>query len=680
MTKQKLLLFLLSSGLALTPTLGGCLNRPIWTGDPESLAAPRIARSTSQQEVARRAILLVVDDSLSMADKQAVLSSAIQRAKYLWTQCTAPDGSRVKPVNGTCPEGFGMSGSNLIDEALVITSSLEGGGGEICTGRGKGAYPLSFLGDEDIANQIVSAGEDGCGFEAPLEAMYRFLIDPEPPATVTVTGEGLDRASVATGVAEDLLERRAEFFPPFSSLTVIIATDEDDCSVLDSGDAWRMGSETVPRAASACATEPNSACCRPCDLTESAPPEGCPALKGDPACLEGMTFDSRDAPLNTRCWAQKRRFGKDYLFPVERYTEALTSPIITNRRGQRVENPLFKYGSTPDMVQVLLLSGVPWQLITKPESQGPGQSLEFLTPSELDANGTWDKILGDPAQNIPPSDSHLIESVEPRAGLPLPGAAWDPLHGHEVIWPRRDSLQHSCVFELPRPEVCSDASGCACDPRLETESPLCRQPDGSYGEPQRFAGAFPPTRLLQFARSLGEGARVGSICPQQLMDVGQPGYGYQDFIHTSLLGRATSSNYACFTPSLPLHQDGTPKCKLLELYRDQELDCATLGRIPVDDEYRAPMRIKDTDRGTLCEIPRMPGDPSNPTSDYYRCAHELHPKLGSKGYCYIDTKLGLGSPELVVPCIDSHKRFFRSIPAALGRPGTEVGLICDYRK
>src|SRR5690606_16911669 len=130
-----------------------------------------------------------------------------------------------------------------------------------------------------------------------------------------------------------------------------------------------------------------------------------------------------------------------------------------------VENPLFKYGSTPDMVQVLLLSGVPWQLITKPESHGPGQSLEFLTPSELEASRVWDKLLGDPAQNVPPSDPHLLESVEPRAGLPLPGVAWDPIHGHDVVWPRKDSLQHSCVFELPEPETCTESRGCTCDPR-----------------------------------------------------------------------------------------------------------------------------------------------------------------------------------------------------------------------
>jgi hypothetical protein len=660
-------------------TVGGCLHRPVWSPEPVDLAPPRITRTTQQPDVMGGGVLFVIDNSVSMADKQKLLASAIDRTRNIWSICIGPDGEEEPPTGGVCPDDFTSRGRSILGQAHVITSSLEGGG-EVCIERTDGGVPVDRSGEEDPIEQILRVGEAGCGFEAPLEAMYRFLIDPEPPATVTVTGEGSAKTTAPDGVAEDLLATRAEFLKAYPSVLIIILTDEDDCSVRDSGDAWEMGDETVPRGTSACARDPGSACCRPCDLSEEEPPEGCAPLSEDLACLEGMTLDSREAPLNTRCWAQKRRFGKDYLFPVERYTEALTSPTITNRRGQRVENPLFKYGSTPDMVQVLLLSGVPWQLITKPESHGPGQSLEFLTPSELEASRVWDKLLGDPAQNVPPSDPHLLESVEPRAGLPLPGVAWDPIHGHDVVWPRKDSLQHSCVFELPEPETCTESRGCTCDPRLETESPLCRQPDGSYGEPQRFAGAFPPTRLLQFARSLGERAEVGSICPKQLKNPRELGYGYNDFIHQALLDRNRAFHQACFTPSLPIREDGTPKCKLLEFYRDQEIDCESLGRIPVDDEYRRPMQLKDTDRGTLCEIPRMPGDPSNPTSDYYRCAHELHPTLESKGYCYIDTPRDLGSPDLVVPCIDSHKRFFRSIPAALGRPGTEVGLICDYRK
>jgi len=35
-----------------------------------------------------------------------------------------------------------------------------------------------------LADLIVGAGQLGCGFEATLEAWYRFLIDPEPYLTI----------------------------------------------------------------------------------------------------------------------------------------------------------------------------------------------------------------------------------------------------------------------------------------------------------------------------------------------------------------------------------------------------------------------------------------------------------------------------------------------------------------
>ena len=31
---------------------------------------------------------------------------------------------------------------------------------------------------------MAAAGENGCGYEASLEAWYRFLVDPEPPSAV----------------------------------------------------------------------------------------------------------------------------------------------------------------------------------------------------------------------------------------------------------------------------------------------------------------------------------------------------------------------------------------------------------------------------------------------------------------------------------------------------------------
>lgn len=36
----------------------------------------------------------------------------------------------------------------------------------------------------DLEKLVLGVGEQGCGFEAPLETMYRFLSDPEPEASI----------------------------------------------------------------------------------------------------------------------------------------------------------------------------------------------------------------------------------------------------------------------------------------------------------------------------------------------------------------------------------------------------------------------------------------------------------------------------------------------------------------
>jgi hypothetical protein len=71
---------------------------------------------------------------------------------------------------------------------------------------------------------------------------------------------------------------------------------------------------------------------------------GCAA---DPVCtVQNPNLD----PPNLRCFEQKRRFGMDFLYPTERYVNALSKPRIcpevTNldcdSDGSPVPNPLFE--------------------------------------------------------------------------------------------------------------------------------------------------------------------------------------------------------------------------------------------------------------------------------------------------------------------------------------------------
>lgn len=78
------------------------------------------------------------------------------------------------------------------------------------------------------------------------------------------------------------LAQRADFLRPDSVLVILALTDENDCSIRVGGQSWLVSSrtETMTRASSACAENPNDACCYPCP---GVVPDGC----------------ERDAPL--RC-------------------------------------------------------------------------------------------------------------------------------------------------------------------------------------------------------------------------------------------------------------------------------------------------------------------------------------------------------------------------------------------
>jgi hypothetical protein len=52
-------------------------------------------------------------------------------------------------------------------------------------------------------------------------------------------------------------------------------------------------------------------------------------------------YSDMEDNINLRCWDQKRRFGIDFLYPIDRYTQAFTQATIVNRAGELVPNPLF---------------------------------------------------------------------------------------------------------------------------------------------------------------------------------------------------------------------------------------------------------------------------------------------------------------------------------------------------
>jgi hypothetical protein len=165
-----------------------------------------------------------------------------------------------------------------------------------------------------------------------------------------------------------VLDQRAAFLRPDSALVIISLSDEDDCSIDDT--AGRQGWLTsykggvnqaqlwhMPRARAICATDPNNACCAPCP----AIPTGC---DDDPVCATRQLNLNEDS-MNMRCFAQKRRFGMDFLYSLDRYTRGLSQSSVPRRSGGNAPNPLFADGRDRRLVLYVPIVGVPWQDLVK---------------------------------------------------------------------------------------------------------------------------------------------------------------------------------------------------------------------------------------------------------------------------------------------------------------------------
>jgi hypothetical protein len=453
--------------------------------------------------------------------------------------------------------------------------------------RGKGANPAGpGLSDKatleaTFQKMISAAGEQGCPNESGLEGWYRFLVDPDPPSSVVLDSSLQQTKAVTNPPDTVVLKQRANFLRPDSVVAIIMLTDENDCSVIDYGQGWLVaGNDTrIPRPTSQCATNPNDPCCRNCQQTGDAY-RNCPSASSDANCSKddgdgagaGYVGNRYDAP-SLRCWQTKRRFGFDLLFPVSRYVDGLTQPMITNRGGKQVPNPLMSPVNDPDtgapvpayqnlvprsdssLIYLAGIVGVPWQDLATSDTLDPASpNLTLMSYREMVAASPnrWDVILGTPnppgnAAPVPPADPFMVASIDPRTGVnpvtnqPIVAAnSTNPLatiNGHEfnVNPATLDDLQYACIFPLPQSRSCtdpafttSDASkrrGCDCktsatDNVVDRNRPVC-QPlgGGPAGTTQFSAKAYPGTRYLEVLKAFGEqstteNAIVASACPK----------------------------------------------------------------------------------------------------------------------------------------------------------------------
>jgi hypothetical protein len=238
----------------------------------------------------------------------------------------------------------------------------------------------------------------------------------------------------------------------------------------------------------------------------------------------------------------KERFGVDPQYPIARYVDGFSRSVVPDRTSEHVIEPravgsreIADYSGVPRCTNPIFAESLPSpgeELCNRP--RGPrSRELVLLTviggaPEGLVKNGPdWAKILGrDPdAYDYDGIDTHMIQSVVPRPGLPGPSATRgdngsDPIHGREFDTNHAD-LQYACTFELSSPRTCVENDpSCDCPPDgipfLDgiINPPLC----GAQPGQQIRAKAYPSPRPFRVARGLGERGVVGSVCSQTFDD------------------------------------------------------------------------------------------------------------------------------------------------------------------
>lgn len=767
--------------LASLAPLSSCTPEANLNGGP--CTTSQYTEKFTQGSVDKMDILLAIDNSRSMADKQSILALAITDLvkNVMNPKCLDNNGAAVanQPVNpfDACPQGSEREFDPIIDVHIgVISSSIGGHGADSCPdvdsmakecasgvnttnndhghllarteqcgttqaptyqgkkflawdplqrknppgeskfddGMGGGIIPT-------LRDMVLGVGQIGCGYESQLESIYRFLADPDPYETIVVDGF----KAVPTGTDLQLLEQRKAFLRPDSMLSIVMLTDENDCSIKEFGQFYYVGQlrngatpVRLPRARQECATDPNDPCCKSCGQGAGSCPE-------DPTCKDpnggtgpALLSDTEDN-INLRCWDQKRRFGIDFLYPTDRYVQAFSNYQIADRAGNLVANPIFSDLDLHDsnsnirdsgMVFVSGIVGVPWQDIARDKTdlkKGFKNAAELAVPADPanpDTPTTWEIILGDPSKNKAPLDPLMRETFQKRTGTnPITGDALvdasmplaNSINGHEWTIPG-DDLQYACIFPiLPGNERdCTNTNLPACDCTLSTnDNPLCaaNPNDGNNPTLQVRAKAYPSIRPLQVLRDMGGQGVVSSVCAAQVTDSSDMAadFGYRAAMG-ALRDRLTPAlGGQCMQQTLTADSSGQVPCLLIEA-RNSNGSCTcdpATGRKAITAGASTESALKIVKQDPLygqeqwdcfCEIPQSTG------AELEACQYDVsaYPMVDGKnvnGWCYVDAHVvpPVGKPELLSKCPDNEKRNIRFLGQAAASPGAILFISCQ---
>lgn len=243
--------------------LVGCSDSPPFEGGPA--CGVSIVTHTVSISLPRMVdLLLVVDDSASMAGQQTTLRAAVLHA--------------LQAVEWSEDDALSLHlGVVRSDLGVGEVASLSGG----CTSWGAdGRMQRAQFGDDPACDGFADAqpflssergdnlalilerlacrantGADGCGFEQPLEAALKALT----PSTSDLRFRRERNGAIESDSPGQGDRGNAGFLRPASELVIVFLTDEDDCSAADY-DLYADGDTDYPTVLTEPVPDPNAHC------------------------------------------------------------------------------------------------------------------------------------------------------------------------------------------------------------------------------------------------------------------------------------------------------------------------------------------------------------------------------------------------------------------------------------
>ena len=452
---------------------------------------------------------------------------------------------------------------------------------------------------------VQSIGHDGCSKPETWEALYHFLIDPQPYLTADVkctrgpVGDtcGTNKIEVV-GVDEEILRERSLFLRRDSYVAIVVVSNQNDASLKPAQLnwlPWGYAAGQMQRGWKGCGAipddfEPETADeyaslhakdCYSCFENTAGPGHACDEpWASAPFILNG---DVDATPL--RAFHQVQRFGYNFLWSRQRYVDGLTRSIVpgvdSSGRAVGLANPLFQGGyRTPDLITVATIVGVPPALVRNEDGSAKALS-----------DDDWARIL---SADVTKRDPHMIESIAPRTarGLRLfhGDRGIDATNGGEREIAGGDDLQLACIGPRASIDPSPDCVGAErLDPRCTTS--------GSAA----FYGAYPGLRHLRIAHALEANVFVGSICDD---DLRAPFAALAERLRSDL-------EPSCTRWELTPNSQGRVDCVVFKTFSDASR-CESLGAgycTPGAAPCR-PSTIAPREVAPLLNLPRVVTDPT----------------------------------------------------------------------